>query len=91
VQYLIDNMKNPNHKSRVMGLGRLSAEETDRVRVAVIKFLRNKDSIKNEELRELTAITYDQATSFFNAMVKSGILAKIGRGSGIKYKVGRMA
>ena len=48
-------------------------------------FIRKNGSIKNSQLRELSGLDYDEATSFFNEAVKRGVLVRQGRTSGTSY------
>ena len=48
-------------------------------------YLRDHSSIRNQELRKLTGIDYDQAIFFFNRMILENRLRRIGVTSGIRY------
>ena len=50
-----------------------------------MRYLEKKLSINNKELRGLSGITYDQATYFFNRLLKEGKLLRTGRTAGTRY------
>ena len=50
-----------------------------------MRYLEKHVSINNKELRSLSGITYDQATYFFNCMLKEGRLLRTGRTAGTRY------
>src|SRR5207247_11318555 len=50
-----------------------------------MRYLEKHGSINNRELRRLSDITYDQATYFFNRMLKAGRLLRTGRTAGTRY------
>ena len=68
-----------------MSKNKLDDAEIHTVCKSVSHFLDTEASITNRELRQLTGISYDQAIHFFNGMVDSRRLVRVGKTSGIKY------
>ncbi len=64
---------------------KLTDEQLEQVAEQVVEYLSENASIKNEQLRKISGIDYDQATDFFNRMVASGRLRRVGVTGGTKY------
>ncbi len=56
---------------------------------AVRTYLQTHKSITNREVRQLTGISYDQAISFFNEMLRAGRFERVGVYSGTRYVLPR--
>lgn len=52
---------------------------------SVIAYIKKNDSITNRECRELLGIAYDHVIKLLGEMTQSGVLNRIGKGSGTKY------
>src|SRR5216683_3256135 len=57
----------------------LTEDQIRHVEQIAMRYLEKHVSINNKALRGLSGITYDQATYFFNRMLKEGRLLRIGR------------
>ena len=68
----------------------ISDEERTKCELHMEQYLARNPSITNRELRALTGISYDQAITFFNAMIANGRLVRIGKSSGTKYRLSSM-
>ena len=64
---------------------KLTEEQIISVKAIAIDYLEREDHITNRILRAETGINYDQAIYFFNQMISSNVLTRIGRGSGTRY------
>ena len=65
---------------------KLTQQELLQTQEIVLDYLKAHDAITNRALRHLTSsISYDQAIHFFNEMLFSGTLRRIGKASGTKY------
>ena len=71
-------------QSRI-GRTAITEEDYDRAFKLVATYLKEAPSIKNQILRELTGLNYDQAIKFFARAVRARALNKRGRGSGTHY------
>jgi hypothetical protein len=49
------------------------------------EYLRTHESIRNQSIRELAGINYDQAIAFFNLAVSENQLVRLGAGSSTRY------
>ena len=67
----------------------LTSEEAASCERHMIQYLVTHPSITNRELRALTGVSYDQAISFFNIMVVTGRLVRVGKASGTRYELPR--
>ena len=63
----------------------LTEDQIRHVEQIAMHYLEKHLSINNKELRGLSGITYDQATYFFNRMLKEGRLLRTGRTAGTRY------
>ena len=63
----------------------LTEDQIRHVEQIAMCYLEKHLSINNKEIRGLSDITYDQATYFFNRMLKEGRLLRTGRTSGTRY------
>jgi hypothetical protein len=63
----------------------LTDDQIRHVEQIAMRYLEKHLSINNRELRRLSDITYDQATYFFNRMLKAGRLLRTGRTAGTRY------
>ncbi len=63
----------------------LTEDQIRHVEQIAMRYLEKKLSINNKELRGLSGITYDQATYFFNRLLKEGKLLRTGRTAGTRY------
>jgi predicted HTH transcriptional regulator len=63
----------------------LTDTEIHSLQKQVFLFLETEPSVTNRKLRNLTGIGYDQAIYFFNSMLKSGKLVRVGKASATKY------
>lgn len=68
-----------------IGRTAITEEDYDRAFKLVTAYLKKASSIKNQTLRELTGLNYDQAIKFFARAVRTGPLDKRGHGSGTHY------
>jgi hypothetical protein len=64
---------------------KLNDERLREIAQITIKFLKSNSAITNRKLREISGLEYDQAIFFFNHMLRTGRLKRIGVCSGIKY------
>ena len=72
-------LRNPQRR------GRLSAEETTRVKALILKYFQDHDRITNIILRELSGITYNQAGYFFKDMTNQNVITRWGITANIHY------
>ncbi len=79
------DMGNENRNDRPAPRTKLSQGELLQTQEVVLDYLKTHDTITNRALRQMTSVGYDQAVHFFNEMVSSGVLLRIGKGSGTKY------
>ena len=64
---------------------KITDEKLEQVTEQVFQDLAQNASIKNEQLRTISGIDYDQATDFFNRMVANEKLRRVGVRGGTKY------
>ena len=74
-----------NPKTLIDSRTKLSEETFRRCMDATLGFLKQKDSIRNRELRKVTGIEYDQGITFFNRAILENSLIRQGRASGTHY------
>jgi len=74
-----------NPKTPIDSRTKLSEETFRRCMDATLVFLKQKDSIRNRELRKVTGIEYDQGITFFNRAILENSLIRQGRASGTHY------
>ncbi len=67
------------------GSKHLSETELDIAREMVIEYLATHGSIANRDFRALTQLSYDQAVVFFNRMLATGHLVRIGKKTTTRY------
>ena len=67
---------------------RLSEQEFRACLSKTRQFLRDHESVRNETLRSISGISYDQAISFFNRAIQVGALERRGRAGGTHYVLG---
>lgn len=65
----------------------LTEESLTKISDKVHLYLVSHGTISNRELRALTGITYDQAIYYFNCMVISGKMLRLGKSSGTRYQL----
>ena len=67
---------------------RLNDEDFANIRRAILHYLQTHEFISNRLLRGLTLIGYDQCIFVFGALLRSGELVKVGKGSATRYALG---
>lgn len=75
-------MIGPPHKRPITTLSDACFEEC--LKLALI-YLKNNASIRNQDLRQISGISYDQAIRFFNRAISEDRLVRQGSGSGTSY------
>lgn len=78
-------MKTLKRREQAQSQTKLGPAEMERVQKLVIAFLNENPPIRNQTLREISGIGYDQAIHFFREMLLRGVLQKEGVGAGTRY------
>ena len=74
-----------NEMTKPVTKNKLPASEIERIRDTVLSYVIEGSSITNRQLRGLVGINYDQAIFFFNQMVLTDSLIRMGSYSATKY------